>query len=30
MESAGSPIRGCLKVEVDECLGQSAVWERTA
>ena len=27
MESAGSPIRGCLKVEVDECLGQSAVWE---
>jgi hypothetical protein len=30
MESAGSPIRGCLKVEVDECLGQSAVWERGA
>jgi len=26
-EAAGSPISGCLKVEVDECLGQSAVWE---
>lgn len=24
----GSPIQGTLRVEVDECLGQSAVWER--
>ena len=28
-ESAGSPIKGCLRIEVDECLGQSAVWEVT-
>ena len=25
-ESASSPITGCLRIEVDECLGQSAVW----
>jgi 6-pyruvoyltetrahydropterin/6-carboxytetrahydropterin synthase len=24
----GSPVQGTLRVEVDECLGQSAVWER--
>ncbi len=27
MAAAGSPITGCLRIEVDECLGQSAVWE---
>lgn len=25
----GSPIRGTLRVEIDECLGQSAVWQRS-
>jgi 6-pyruvoyltetrahydropterin/6-carboxytetrahydropterin synthase len=29
MEAAGSPVTGALRIEVDECLGQSAVWERT-
>lgn len=24
----GQPIHGTLRIEVDECLGQSAVWER--
>ena len=24
----GQPIRGALRIEIDECLGQSAVWER--
>lgn len=24
----GTPLRGTLRVTVDECLGQSAVWER--
>lgn len=28
-EAAGTPITGCLRIEVDECLGQSAVWEVT-
>jgi hypothetical protein len=28
MAASGSPITGRLRVEVDECLGQSAVWER--
>lgn len=28
MEAAGSPVTGSLRIEVDECLGQSAVWER--
>jgi 6-pyruvoyltetrahydropterin/6-carboxytetrahydropterin synthase len=27
MAAAGSPITGCLRIEVDECLGQSALWE---
>jgi len=27
MEAAGSPIRGGLRIEVDECLGQTAAWE---
>jgi 6-pyruvoyltetrahydropterin/6-carboxytetrahydropterin synthase len=27
MEAAGQPVRGTLRVEVDECLGQSALWE---
>jgi 6-pyruvoyltetrahydropterin/6-carboxytetrahydropterin synthase len=27
MAAAGSPITGRLRIEVDECLGQSAVWE---
>ncbi len=27
MTAAGSPLRGTLRIEVDECLGQSAVWE---
>lgn len=25
---AGSPIQGRLRISVDECLGQSAVWEK--
>lgn len=28
MAAAGSPITGRLRIEVDECLGQSAVWEQ--
>jgi len=28
MAAAGTPIAGRLRIEVDECLGQSAVWER--
>lgn len=28
MADRGQPIRGTLRIEVDECLGQSAVWER--
>jgi 6-pyruvoyltetrahydropterin/6-carboxytetrahydropterin synthase len=28
MAAAGSPIAGRLRIEVDECLGQSAVWEQ--
>ncbi len=28
MAAAGSPIEGRLRIEVDECLGQSAIWER--
>jgi 6-pyruvoyltetrahydropterin/6-carboxytetrahydropterin synthase len=28
MAAAGSPVTGSLRIEVDECLGQSAVWER--
>jgi len=28
MAAAGSPLAGRLRVEVDECLGQSAVWHR--
>jgi 6-pyruvoyltetrahydropterin/6-carboxytetrahydropterin synthase len=24
----GQPVRGTLRIEIDECLGQSAVWER--
>lgn len=28
MDAAGSPVTGSLRIEVDECLGQSAVWER--
>jgi len=28
LESAGCPLAGRLRVEVDECLGQSAVWHR--
>jgi len=27
--AAGTPLAGTIRVEVDECLGQSAVWERT-
>ena len=27
MAAAGSPITGSLRLEVDECLGQSATWE---
>ncbi|MCX7401973.1 MAG: 6-carboxytetrahydropterin synthase [Planctomycetia bacterium] len=27
MTDAGSPLRGTLGIEVDECLGQAAVWE---
>jgi 6-pyruvoyltetrahydropterin/6-carboxytetrahydropterin synthase len=29
LAAAGHPIPGILRVEVDECLGQSAVWERS-
>ena len=29
LAAAGSPITGRLRIEVDECLGQSAVWECT-
>jgi 6-pyruvoyltetrahydropterin/6-carboxytetrahydropterin synthase len=29
LAAAGSPIAGRLRIEVDECLGQSAVWERS-
>ena len=28
--AAGTPLTGTIRVEVDECLGQSAVWERTS
>lgn len=28
MADRGSPIDATLRVEVDECLGQSAIWER--
>jgi 6-pyruvoyltetrahydropterin/6-carboxytetrahydropterin synthase len=28
MADRGQPIHGTLRIEVDECLGQSAVWER--
>jgi 6-pyruvoyltetrahydropterin/6-carboxytetrahydropterin synthase len=28
MTDRGQPIAGTLRIEVDECLGQSAVWER--
>ena len=28
--AAGEPLAGTLRIEVDECLGQSAVWERPA
>ena len=27
MAAAGRPVAGGLRIEVDECLGQSAVWE---
>lgn len=27
LAAAGRPITGTLRIEVDECLGQSAVWE---
>ena len=27
MAAAGRPVPGFLRIEVDECLGQSAVWE---
>ncbi|MFM8635090.1 MAG: 6-pyruvoyl trahydropterin synthase family protein [Planctomycetia bacterium] len=29
MADRGQPILGTLRIEVDECLGQSAVWERS-
>lgn len=29
LASRGCPFVGTLRVEVDECLGQSAIWERT-
>ena len=29
LAAVGTPIAGCLRIEVDECLGQSAVWERS-
>ena len=28
LAAAGTPLTGTIRVEVDECLGQSAVWER--
>jgi 6-pyruvoyltetrahydropterin/6-carboxytetrahydropterin synthase len=28
LAAAGSPVTGRIRVEVDECLGQSAVWQR--
>ena len=28
LKRSGRPIVGTLRIEVDECLGQSAVWER--
>ena len=28
MAATGSPVLGTLRIEVDECLGQSAIWER--
>jgi hypothetical protein len=28
LAAAGHVIRGGMRVSVDECLGQSAVWER--
>ena len=28
MDTAGRPVLGTLRIEVDECLGQSAIWER--
>lgn len=30
MAASGQPLRGTLRVAVDECLGQSGVWERSA
>ncbi len=27
LSAAGRPVAGTLRIEVDECLGQSAVWE---
>ncbi|MFM8414234.1 MAG: 6-pyruvoyl trahydropterin synthase family protein [Planctomycetota bacterium] len=30
LEATGTPVTGTLRVAVDECLGQSAVWERRA
>jgi 6-pyruvoyltetrahydropterin/6-carboxytetrahydropterin synthase len=30
LASAGEPLPETIRVEVDECLGQSAVWERLA
>ena len=30
LASAGEPLPTTIRVEVDECLGQSAVWERSA
>ena len=30
LAAAGTPVAGRLRVAVDECLGQSAVWERRA
>jgi 6-pyruvoyltetrahydropterin/6-carboxytetrahydropterin synthase len=30
LAAAGTPLPGTLRVTVDECLGQSAVWEQTA
>ena len=27
LAAAGSPVRGTLRIEVDECFGQSAIWE---
>jgi 6-pyruvoyltetrahydropterin/6-carboxytetrahydropterin synthase len=30
LDGAGHPAPSLLRVAVDECLGQSAVWERTA